>query len=103
MIVRLLASANCSLTGNTVSDSCTNLPKVSATSSTLHNILAIFFGIAGVLSLLMIVIGALMFVTSGGNPQQAAKARQTVIFAVIGLAVSLLAEAFVAFVLVRIK
>ena len=84
---------------NMISSNCTGLPVVSATSSELHNALTIFFGIAGVISVLMIVIGGMMFVTSGGSPENAAKARDTIIYAVVGLLVSVSAEVIVAFVL----
>lgn len=98
IFVRLLASTtsvNCPGGG-----SCdTGLPKVTADSSALHTALEIFFGIAAAVSVLMIVIGALSFVTSGGKPEEAAKARETIIYAAIGLLVSLSAEAVVAFII----
>jgi hypothetical protein len=95
---RLLASSasvNCSGLGGSCD---TGLPKVTANSSVVHTALMIFFGIAAVISVLMIVIGGLMFVTSGGKPEEAAKARETIIYAAVGLLVSLSAEAVVAFV-----
>lgn len=98
-LLTILAVANCSLTSNSINDSCTGLPKAAASSSTLRTGLAIFFGIAAVISLLMIIIGAFMFVTSGGNPQSTTKARETIIYAIVGLVVSLLAEAIVGFIL----
>jgi len=83
-------------------DTCsTGIPKV-GTSGELNNILTIFFGVAAVIAVLMIVIGSIMFVTSGGNPESAAKARQTIIYAVIGLVISILAEVFVNFILGKI-
>lgn len=95
------ASVNCpSVDGGTCD---TGLPKVNATGHQLQHALAIFFGIAAVISVLMIVVGGMMFVTSGGNPQSVQKARDTIIYAVVGLLVSLLAEAIVAFVLGVIK
>src|ERR1039458_6110223 len=102
ILFRILAAAP------TVSVSCSNiqgascntgLPNVNAGSSEVHTALAIFFGIAAVISILMIVIGALAFVTSGGKPEESAKARETIIYAAVGLLVSLTAEAVVAFVL----
>ncbi len=99
IFLRLLASSTVSVNcpGDGTCD--TGLPKVTADSSALHTALEIFFGIAAVISVLMIVIGGLSFVTSGGKPEEAAKARETIIYAAIGLLVSLSAEAVVAFVL----
>ena len=95
LVASSVASVNCPDGGS----SCvTGLPKVTAGSSVVHTALEIFFGIAAVISVLMIVIGGLAFVTSGGKPEEAAKARETIIYAAIGLLVSLSAEAVVAFV-----
>lgn len=91
------ASATVNCPGGGTCD--TGLPKVNAGSLEIHQALTVFFGIAAVISVLMIVVGGLMFVTSGGNPQEVTKARETIIYAVVGLVVSLVAEALVAFVL----
>ena len=77
----------------------TDIPRVNAGSGELQTALSIIFGIAGVLAVLMIIIGGLMFVTSNGNPQNSSRALKTIIFALVGLVISLLAEALVAFIL----
>ncbi len=103
ILLKLVASgASVTCPGQGGSDCSTGLPAVNAGSTELKTALGIFFGIAGVISLLMIIIGALMFITSGGNPQNVQKARETIIYAVIGLAVSISAEAIVAFILGRL-
>jgi len=50
-------------------------------------------------TVLYIVIAALQLITSGGNPESAKKARETIIYAVIGLIVAVSAEAIVTFFL----
>ena len=50
---------------------------------------------AGIISVIMIVIGGIQYTTSNGNPAQAAKGKQTITFAIIGLAISLFAVAIV--------
>jgi uncharacterized membrane protein len=75
------------------------LPTTTAGSPQLQDILQIAFGILAALAVLFIVIGGLRLVTSQGNPQESGKARATVVYAVVGLIVALLAEAFVSFVL----
>ena len=81
----------------------TDLPKPGGAagvgSNQVQDILKIAFAILAALAVLFIVIGALRMVTSQGNPQEASKARSTIIFALVGLLVALLAEAIVAFVL----
>jgi TRAP-type C4-dicarboxylate transport system permease small subunit len=82
------------------SDNCsTGLPTVSANSDALQLVLQIVFGIAAAVAVLYIVIGGFRYVISNGDPSGAAKARNTVIYAVVGLAVAVSAEALVTFVL----
>ena len=79
------------------------LPQVSANSSQFHTALQIVFGIMAAVAVLMIVIAGFRFVTAQGNPQETAKARNTIVYAVIGLAVALVAEAIVSLVLSRLQ
>ena len=52
-----------------------------------------------VISLIVVIVGALRYVLSGGNPQATNAAKDTILYAVIGLVVALLAYAIVNFVL----
>lgn len=65
----------------------TMLPKVTADAASLQDILLLVFGIAGAIAFLVVVIAGFQFVISGGDPQKVAKARQTILFAVVGLVV----------------
>lgn len=83
------------------SSSCnTGLPQTNAGQIT--NILQIVFGVAGALALLIIIIAALRFITSNGDPQGVAQARNTIIYAAIGLVVCIFAEVIVSFVLTNL-
>lgn len=77
----------------------TGLPKASANSDQLQNVLEIVFATLGALSVLFIVIAGLRFITAQGNPQETSKAKNTIIYALVGLLVALIAEAIVAFTL----
>ncbi len=79
------------------------LPTAGAGSSQLHEILQIAFAVLAALAVLFMVIGGLRMVTSQGNPQETGKARATIIYAVVGLVIALLAEAFVALVLDKLS
>jgi hypothetical protein len=85
-----------SITGT---DCSTGLPKVSGGTPELQQILQIVFGISAALAVLFVVIGALRFVVSDGDPQDSARARNTIIYALIGLLIALAAEAIVSFAL----
>ncbi|MCC7543579.1 hypothetical protein IT415_02625 [bacterium] len=55
--------------------------------------------IVGVASVIVIIVGGLRYVLSGGDPKNTAAAKDTILYAAIGLVVSLLAYAIVNFVL----
>ncbi len=50
---------------------------------------------SGIIAVIMIVIGGIQYTTSNGNPGQAQKAKQTITYAAIGLAISVFAVAIV--------
>lgn len=54
--------------------------------------------LAGIVAVIYVIIGAISFITSRGNSEDAAKARGTVINALVGLAIAVVAVAFVSFV-----
>ena len=67
----------------------------------IKTIVEVLLKAVGAISIIMIVIGGIMFALSSGDAQKAAKARNTVLYAVVGLAVSLFASAIVNFVFNR--
>jgi type IV secretory pathway VirB2 component (pilin) len=75
------------------------LPKNNLGNSDLQNVLSIVFGVAAAIAVLMIVIAGFRFIVGEGNPEETSKAKSTILYAIIGLFVSLSAEAIVAFVL----
>jgi hypothetical protein len=50
---------------------------------------------AGIIAVIMVVFGGIQYTTSNGNPAQAAKGRQTITYAIIGLLISIFAVAIV--------
>lgn len=58
-----------------------------------------FLGIVtGIVSVIMIIISGIRFVTSHGDPQTVNAAKNTILYAVIGLVVVVIAQVLVAFV-----
>lgn len=55
--------------------------------------------ILGMVAVLMIVIGGIRYTTSAGNPSQTKSAKDTILYAVIGLVVAIMAYTIVNFVL----
>jgi hypothetical protein len=56
----------------------------------IGNILPTIFGIAGFITIIMIIISGIQFITSSGNPEAAGAARGRLVFALIGFAVIVL-------------
>ena len=77
-------------------------PSAQSTSA-ITNVLTIVFGVVGALALLMITVGGLRYITSAGDPQKASRARDTIIYAAVGIAIALTAEAIIAFVSKRLR
>ncbi len=60
------------------------------------NILSLIVGVAAVI---MIIVGGLKYITSGGDSSGVASAKSTVIYAIVGLIIVAMAQAIVYFVL----
>lgn len=75
-----------------------NIPKGTYNGSNIQDVLSIVFGIAGGVALIFVIIGGIKFMTSQGDPGALAKARNTIIYALIGLVVCIAAISIVNFV-----
>lgn len=93
------ATTQCPEGGNSCD---TGLPQVNATSSSLHTIIQVIIGIAGGIAVVMIVLGGMQFITAQGDPSGVAKARKTLVFALVGLIITILAEAIITFVVSKL-
>jgi TRAP-type C4-dicarboxylate transport system permease small subunit len=77
----------------------TGLPQLGAGDSQIQTILAIFFAVLAAATLLVVVIAGFRYMTSAGDPSGMSSAKNTIIYASIGLVISLAAFSIVAFVL----
>ncbi len=80
----------------------TGLPAINLTPGSIEGILQLVFGIAGALTVLMVVYGGLKYVISQGDPQATAKAKDTILYALIGMVVCILSFSIVTFVASRV-
>lgn len=74
------------------------LPHVQASNGQLTTILNTTFAITGAISLLVITIAGFQYIISQGNPQAVGKAKNAIIYACVGLGISILAISIVSFV-----
>lgn len=68
----------------------------------VHSIINIFSLIVGFVSVIMIIIGGLKYITSGGDSSNISGAKNTIIYAIIGIVIVALSQFIVSFVLTRI-
>ena len=92
-------SAGCPCALNSSSAACQDLSKPDGLSNILKNATNIVLFIAGALAVIMIIYGAIRFMTAHGNEKQVESARLIVTYSVIGLIIAILAYALVNFVL----
>lgn len=85
-----------------VSEGDLDIPKGPADPNAATNALQIVFGIAGAIALLFITLGGFKYIISQGNPQETAKAKDTILYALIGLVVVLFAFSILTFVIGRV-
>ncbi len=80
-------------------NACTETDANANFSSLLKKIINIFSVIVGVIAVIMIIIGGLKYITSGGESSNVSGAKNTIIYAIVGLVVVALAQFIVHFVL----
>ena len=76
--------------------------KLFGPNSIWTNIINTLIFVTGSISVLMIVIGGLRYATSGGDQGSITSAKNTILYAVVGLILSVMGYAIVNFVLSRI-
>lgn len=68
----------------------------------IKSVINVLLVVAGIIAVIMIIVGGIRYSTSGGDAGQTKSARDTVIYAVVGLVIAIMSFAIVNFVLARI-
>lgn len=69
---------------------------------TVQTILNVIVGCVGIVAVAVIILGGVTFVTSQGDAGKVAKAKNTIIYGIVGLIVAILAFAVVNFILTSV-
>ena len=69
----------------------------------IQTVVNVLLFILGAIAVIVIIIGGIRYTTSNGDPGQTKAAKDTILYAVIGLIVAILAYAIVSFVLNAFK
>jgi len=100
LISKLFSSVSLDPTSN--SSQPLGVPRTDLTTPTLQKGIQTFLGMAAAVALLVIVISSLRMVISRGNPGDIAKARDAIIYASVGLVITMTAFGIVTFVIGRV-
>jgi hypothetical protein len=65
----------------------------------IHTIINLLSIVVGVIAVIMIIVGGLRYITSGGSDTGITSAKNTILYAIIGLIIVALAQVMVRFVL----
>lgn len=96
----LCAGANLDVTDRTC-DPTNNTVAENKVNNIIKLTINLFSLVVGVVSVIMIIIGGLKYITSSGDSNNITSAKNTILYAIIGLVVVALAQFIVQFVLSR--
>jgi len=98
LIKNLAQITNCP-EGSDSASCLTSIPSVPADGASLTEIMSIVFGIISAITVIIIIVQGIKFILSSGEPEKAASARKGIIYALIGLTISVSANLIVVFIL----
>jgi hypothetical protein len=77
-------------------------PKNSNLDDTIQTIVNVLSAAVGVVAVVMIIVAGFRYVTSGGDSNRVTSAKNTILYAIIGLVIAALAQVIARFVLARV-
>ena len=92
----------CGSTLTTTGTSCTVQGGTDKVNTIITTIVNIFSILVGIVSVIMIIYGGFLYVTSGGDSGKVGNAKNAIIYAIVGLVVVALAQFIVQFVLDKV-
>ncbi|HSX45283.1 MAG TPA: hypothetical protein VLF39_04250 [Candidatus Saccharimonadales bacterium] len=79
-----------------------SLPSATPSSATIHNVVTAILATLGAIAVFIIALGGFKYVMSRGDPQATARAKDTILYAIVGLVVAIMAYSIVAFVIPKV-
>lgn len=79
------------------------VPNQNVNAGSFTRALNVVYMVAGVIAVVSVIIAGILFTTSSGDPQKAARARNAILYSVIGIVVVAFAFAVTNFVIGRVK
>jgi hypothetical protein len=98
----LCAGANFQFTENPGQCNVAGTDATTRINSIVHTIVNLLSAIVGIVAVIMIIVGGFRYITSGGNDTSVTAAKNTILYAIIGLVVVALAQILVRFTLSKL-
>ena len=95
----LCSGSNGNLTGTPDNSTCQSSAPTNSVSHLITVAINILSAVVGIIAVIMIIVAGLRYVTSGGKEEGVKNAKNTILYAIIGLVVVALAQLIVHFVL----
>lgn len=86
-------------TVNTISASPQSSQTTTCPGNVINGVTNVVVYVSGVLAVIFVMVSSYMFITSGGNPEKVKKAKNVLIYTVIGMIIIVLAKLIVAYVI----
>lgn len=96
-------SVNCGASDISLNQSGCSSPAGSSDdiSNVIRTVINIFSAVVGSVSVIMIIVGGFKYITSGGDSNNVSGAKNTIMYAIVGLVIVAFAQIIVQFVLER--
>jgi Type IV secretion system pilin len=99
--INLSASSGCNIKADKEKDGSGGVSNSSKIENVIKTVINILSAIVGAVSVIMIIIGGFKYVTSNGDSNSVSSAKNTIIYALVGLIIVAFAQVIVQFVLER--
>ena len=93
---------NLTITEQNQSGTCTDTTQTNKVNDLIRQIINVLSVIVGIVAVIMIIVGGFRYITSGGSSEKVTSAKNTILYAIIGLIVVALAQIIVRFTLNKI-
>lgn len=98
----LCTGANLQFTDNPTPGQCSSTDATSSIDRIVHTVINLLSAVVGIVAVIMIIVGGLRYITSGGNDTSVTSAKNTILYAIIGLIIVAFAQILVRFTLSKV-
>jgi hypothetical protein len=98
----LCAGSNLQFSDNPGQCSAAGTDATTKINNLVHTVVNLLSAIVGIVAVIMIIVGGFRYITSGGNDTSVTAAKNTILYAIIGLVVVALAQIIVRFTLSKL-